>query len=102
MALNAEVVGVCVSLMCGSERVEVTGTLLSSPFADIFVDVASESQEIATIHEKSPGVRKVHIGFFFSPSGAQQGSNLQSSVFHMQSSAIRLEIEEMGRSDMGN
>ena len=68
MALNAEVVGVCVSRMCGSERVEVTGTLLSSPFADIFVDVASESERIATIHEKSPGVRKVHIGFFFSPS----------------------------------
>ena len=44
MALNAEVVGVCVSRMCGSERVEVTRTLLSSPFADIFVDVASESE----------------------------------------------------------
>lgn len=60
MALNAEVVGVCVSRMCGSERVEVTGTLLSSPFADIFVDVASES-------EKSPGVRKFTLDFFFHP-----------------------------------
>ena len=101
MALNAEVVGVCVSRMCGSERVEVTGTLLSSPFADIFVDVASESQRLRQSTRNRLAFAKFTLDFFFTL-GAQQGSNLQSSVFHMQSSAIRLEIEEMGRSDMGN
>ena len=66
--MNAEVVGVCVSRMCGSERVEVTGTLLSSPFLRIFS---------LTWHPS-------HRGDCDNPGEiacvARQGSNLQSSV----------------------
>ena len=89
MALNAEVVGVCVSRMCGSERVEVTGTLLSSPFADIFVDVASESERDCD----NPGVRKFTLDFFFThrfPAG------IEPAIF-----GIRLEIEREIRDRMG-